>query len=85
MRMGAWSMARVLRQRIEYYIYVKSSVLQQYGADVILETFMDGIKCLEQVPQQPIDNMLYIYMCTTLHVHVYTHTCMFMYICTCNE
>ena len=22
MRMGAWSMARVLRQRIEYYIYI---------------------------------------------------------------
>ena len=22
MRMGAWSMARVLRQRIEYYIYL---------------------------------------------------------------
>ena len=24
MRMGAWSMARVLRQRIEYYIYIYS-------------------------------------------------------------
>ena len=24
MRMGAWSMARVLRQRIEYYIYINS-------------------------------------------------------------
>lgn len=37
---------------------VKSSVLQQYGADKILEPFMDDIKSLEQV--------LYLHV----HVHV---------------
>ena len=27
MRMGAWSMARVLRQRIEYYYYIFTDIL----------------------------------------------------------
>lgn len=44
---------------IQLLAVVKSSVLQQYGADKILEPFMDDIKSLEQV--------LY------LHVHVHVH------------
>lgn len=52
---------------IQLFAIVKSSVLQQYGADVILETFMDGIKCLEQVRG----------ICTVCFAHIHVHTCLF--------
>jgi hypothetical protein len=35
-------------QCIQLFAVVKSAVLQKYGADTILETFMDGIKSLEK-------------------------------------
>ena len=34
---------------IQLFAIVKSSILQQYGADKVLEVFMDDIKSLEQV------------------------------------
>ena len=36
-------------QSIQLFAVTKSSVLQKYGADAILMTFMDGIKSLEEV------------------------------------
>ena len=45
---------------IQLFAVVKSHVLQQYGADAILETFMDGIRSLEEVK----------YTCC-----IYIHTC----------
>ena len=36
-------------QSIQLFAVVKSAVLQKYGADTILEMFMDGIKSLERL------------------------------------
>ena len=40
---------RSTKQSIQLFAVAKSSVLQKYGADAILTTFMDGIKSLEEV------------------------------------
>ena len=45
---------------IQLFAVVKSHVLQQYGADAILETFMDGIRSLEEVKYTCC---IYIYAC----------------------
>ena len=43
MRMGAWSMARVLRQRIEYYIY-NGLYIYLYLTVVRLLVFLTGCR-----------------------------------------
>lgn len=40
---------------IQLLAVVKSSVLQQYGPDVVLEPFMDDIKTLESVSNKQIN------------------------------
>ena len=40
---------RSILRCIQLFAVVKSSVLQKSGADSILETFMNGIKSLEEV------------------------------------